>query len=241
MKGRVALRGWVLALAMSLGGPVFATGFGCPQPPALNAPPATARQLALVDRVNAAPERPVRRARDLNAWLKRLEGRYTYEGHVHPCDPGLADARQAVTGRAECVLDSRDSGEVPIRGVYCTVDARWPQVRGKDGAPLPGGESRLSPAVIIFDIAPDQPLIRSMQVDSKGITTHAEGQVTGDTLVTREPCDTVASCQKVTWITARADGKEISMLVDFEVDSVPVLRQAFLLRRVEKSQARPGR
>lgn len=241
MKRRVALREWVLALAMLLPGPVFATGFGCAPLPALDAPAPNTRQSRQMGEIIGMPGQPARQARNLGAWLKRLEGQYTYEGHIQPCNQARAADRRPVTGKADCILDVPEPVEAPARSVYCLVDVRWSPVRGKDGASMPGSESDLSSAVLIYAVSPELPQIQHLRIDNKGATTHAIGRLTGDTLVTREPCGVPGPCQRVTRITARPNGREISMLVDFEIESRPVLRQAFLLRRVSALPARKDR
>src|SRR5690606_34837667 len=98
--------------------------------------------------------------------------------------------------------------------------------------------SHLSPAITIYGVASDLPGIQSMQIDSKGIATHARGKLTGDTLTTTGSCGLTGSCKKVTRITARPDSQEIAMLIDVEIDARRVLRHAFLLHRVSNVQMR---
>lgn len=224
-----------------LPGPVLAAGFSCAQPDTADAPPFAGTQLAELDEVVVTPRQVVHRARDLGTWLKRLEGQYRYEGHVDLCGQGRAADQRPVVGEADCFSITRDPDNVPLRGLYCVIDVRWPQVRDENGAVVMGGESRLSPAVAIYGVAPDLPGIQVMQLDNKGIATHAKGQLTGNTLITRASCGTPDDCQRVTRITAHPDSEDISMLIDMEIGSRRVLRHAFLLHRISNIQMPPSK
>ena len=84
-----------------------------------------------LDEVFVTPRKSVRRTRDLNAWLKRLEGQYRYEGYVDLCGQGHAADRRPVTGEADCV----SLYETFVRsnvGLYCALNVRWPQVQGEN-------------------------------------------------------------------------------------------------------------
>lgn len=233
-----AFRSWVLALTLLLPGSAFATGFTCTQPATPDAPPPILGELAALDEVLIDGSQPTRRTRDLGAWLKRLEGQYNYEGHVDLCGNGHAADQRPVTGKADCAALYHYSDTEPPTSLYCVIDVRWPEERSENGVSMIGGASHLSPAVVVYGVVPDLPGIQFMQIDNKGVATHARGTLVGDTLTTKEPCGIRGLCQKVTQITARPDSKEIAMLIDVEIDSQRVLHHTFLLHRISNIQIR---
>ncbi len=233
-------RSCVLALSLLLPGPVFAAGLTCPQPVASNVP-GSEKQSALdeLDEVVVNGGKATDSTADLRAWLKRLVGQYTYEGHVDLCGKGNAVDQRPVTGKADCI----GFGAAP--NVQCAINVRWPEVRGDNGSPLMGGVSNLSPAMVVYGLE-GQWLSRNqthkwgvmfLQVDNKGVAERASGVLVGDTLTSRAPCVGMpGSCRKITRITAKPDSNDISMLVDFEIDHQQVLRHVFVLHRVSNIQ-----
>jgi hypothetical protein len=231
-----ALRGCVLAFALMLSGPVFAAGFTCTQP-------ADSGKRSTPDKreeVVVTGKEPTTSTRDLQAWLKLLVGKYTYEGYVDLCGKGYAEDQRPVTGKSDCIA----AGSTP--NVQCTVNVRWPAARGENGVPVLGGVSSLLPAFVIYALenryVPEMKINRLAlmftQVDNKGVAEWASGTLVGDTLTSREPCVGMqGACQKITRITARPDSNEISMLVDVTIDDQRVLRQAFLLHRESNLQS----
>lgn len=255
--GRSAFRSLVLALALMLSGPVLAAGFSCAQPDEAD----TARTQDELDEVVITGEQITTRTSDLQAWLRRLAGQYTYEGYVDLCGKGNAADQRPVTGMADCA----SSPSSPI--VHCTVHARWPEARGDNGIPVLGGVSNLMPALVSYSLEPRyipgselseaafQAAIRTgipagalptsrwglmfTQLDNRGIAEWGSGELVGDTFTSREPCvgiETADTCQKIVRITASPDSNEIAMLVDIRIHSRRVLRQAFLLRRESNRQ-----
>lgn len=233
---RTALRRLILTLALMLCGHALAAGFTCPPSAARDSRPAAKTDLAELDEVVVTPDKVTSRTADLSAWLRRLEGQYSYEGYVDLCGNGTAAEQRPVTGKADCVALLTDS----LVSVYCAVNVRWPTVHGENGAPVLGGESHLSPAVIVYGVVPDMPGIQFMQIDNKGIATHARGTLVGNTLTTTESCGLPGHCRKFTRITANPDSTDVAILVDVAVDSRRVLRHAFLLHRVSNMKLSLG-
>jgi hypothetical protein len=232
---RTAFRKWMLALVLILPGPALAADLACAQPNTLKTPAPAKGSLPELEVLVVTPGKPTSRTGDLGAWLKRLEGQFRYEGYVDLCGNGNATDQRPVSGKADCVSLYNGSDE-SRRSLYCVIDVRWPPVLDRNGAPVMGGESHLSPAVITYGVVPDLPGIQFMQMDSKGMATHARGSLTGDTLTTTGSCGVPGSCRKVTRITAQSDSQDVAMLIDFEVDSHRVLRHAFLLHRTSNIQ-----
>jgi hypothetical protein len=230
-----ALRGWLLALALLLPGPVLAAGFTCAPPPDSG----KKDSLDELEEVVITAEQVETDTKDLQAWLRLLVGKYTYEGYVDLCGAGNAQDLRLVTGNSDCIK----TGDTP--NVQCTVNVRWPTTRGENGAPVLGGSSTLLPAFVIYTLEnrhnPEKQLnqwgLMFTQVDNKGVAEWASGTLVGDTFTSKEPCvDILGNCQRVTRITAKPDSDEIAMLVDVRIDDRRVLRQTFLLHRESTGQ-----
>jgi hypothetical protein len=230
-----ALRRMILVLLLLVPIPVLAAGFAC-------APPAdTGKEGALdeLEEVVITAKEATTETKDLQAWLRLLVGKYTYEGYVDLCGKGDAKDQREVTGKSDCIA----SGSTP--NVHCTVNVRWQSTRGENGSPVLGGVSNLLPALVVYTLENRyMPEIRVnhwglmfTQVDNKGIAEWASGTLVGDTFTSRESCVGIpGACQKTTRITARPDSDEIFMVVDIHVDNQRVLRQGFQLHRESGTQ-----
>jgi len=166
------------------------------------------------------------------AWLRRLLGKYRYEGYVELGD-GSAKIRQPVTGAGDCVA----FGAAP--GVHCTIQVSWPEVRGPNGEAVPGGVSTLVPAMVQYGLDPDRLGVRYMQVDNRGMAERGNGYLWGDVLETKSPCVGIAgNCQRITHIEAHPpDGSLIEMQVDIEKDSIRLMRYRFEMHRTAAARA----
>jgi hypothetical protein len=230
-----ALRSVILGFVLLVPIPALAAGFAC-------APPANAGlkgTLDELDEVVVTAREATTETKDLQAWLKLLAGKFTYEGYVDLCGKGDAKDQRSVTGKSDCVA----SGSTP--NVHCTVNVRWPSTRGESGAPVLGGVSNLLPALVVYtlenryipEIRVNRWGLMFTQVDNKGIAEWGSGTLVGDTFTSREPCVGIpGACQKTTRITARPGSDEISMVVDVHIDNRRVLRQGFLLHRESGTQ-----
>jgi hypothetical protein len=182
--------------------------------------------------------------RQMQAWLARLVGQYSVEGYVDLCGQGKPKDERPATGTVDCIA----AGSPP--SVHCKVDVSWPPATSGNGAPLPGGVSNLAPAQFLFSLythehydfdgmIPGEPTggsdrrgLHFLQLDNRGIAEWASSELVGDTFLARENCvDIPGNCHKITRITARPAGDEISIRVDVEIDRKRVLRQVLLLHR----------
>lgn len=235
-----AFKGLLLTLAIVLSGPVLAAGFTCAQSPET----VERGTLDELDEVVVTAEEATTTTQDLQAWLKLLVGKFTYEGHVDLCGKGNAKDQRPVTGKSDCVA----SGSTP--NVHCTLNVRWPSTRAESGAPVLGGVANLQPAFVIYtlekrptrDIRGNLWGLMFTQVDNRGIAEWGSGMLVGDTFTSRESCvDMPGACQKITRITARPGSNEIVIRVDVTMSNERVLRQAFLLHReATANKARPS-
>jgi hypothetical protein len=243
--GRItaAFRCLALTLTLMLSGPLFAADFTC----APRAESVLAGEQDEAEEVSSSARETVSSPKLMQAWLRRLSGRYTYEGYVDLCGKGNPADRRPVKGRADCIAVSA------APDVHCAVNVTWPAARRADGAPVLGGVSNLAPAQYLFSIeypkfpTPPVPTLRipyvrgeganhwgivAVQVDNMGNGEWASGVLVGDTFLSTEPCvDIQGDCRKVTRITAKPGANEISMTVEVTIARQRVLRQAFLLHR----------
>lgn len=190
-----------------------------------------AEQPEELSEVIVSGEKPSRRLEDLLPWLRRLLGRYAFDGYVDLGGQGNPGDVLLVRGSGECV----GFGVAP--GVQCEIDVRWPKVTGPAGEDIIGGISHLSPAMILYGVEPDERGIRYLQVDNRGLAEGATGLVTGDTAAFRTPCvDMANDCHRVVRITAREDSEMVEMQVDTELNYQVAVRFRFQMRRLESVQ-----
>lgn len=228
---------WMLLLALLLPASVLAADFSCTPAPPSNIPsPGT--HLEKLEDVIVTGKKARSRVKDLNAWLKLLEGQYRYEGHVDLCGNGDSSDQRPITGKADCVGLSDDPSNTPPRSLYCVVDIRWSQTENDGDMPATELGSHLSPATIVYGVVPELPGIQFMQMDDRGMITHAKGRLIGDTLTTTEPCGQSDFCQKMTQITARSGARDVVVLIDFTINNQRVLHQEFVLHRVSNNPIR---
>jgi hypothetical protein len=219
-------------------GPVPIAGLTCAQPVDTGKKSKkSAKDAPIVDVIDGSLATTDIRA--LRTWLLLLEGQYRFKGHVDLCGQGHTADQRPVTGSADCILSG------PIPDVHCKVDAGWPETRADDGTPVLGGVSSLRHAQFVYSLENSGTRaiqvsgwgIQFVQVDNKGRIDWASGVLTGDTFTAGELCVGIpGNCQKITRITAKPDSNEIAMLIEIQIDHLPVMRQAFLLRRELKLQ-----
>lgn len=202
----VALRGLALTLTLMLSAPVLAAGFTCAQPDQ----PVSKATLDDLEEVVVTGKEATTRTKDLQAWLRLLVGQYTYEGHVDLCGNGNAEDQRPVTGNADC------TGSRSTPTVHCAVNVHWPETRGENGLPVPGGTPNLLPALVTYSLekryvqdsgggeaafraalrtgTPSSPGQTSYwglmftQLDNRGILEWGSGALIGDTFTASEPC-----------------------------------------------------
>lgn len=179
--------------------------------------------------------------KDLQAWLRRLVGRFNFKGHVDLCGSREASDLRPVTGSASCI----GAGSTP--SVFCSINVDWAETTTSGGESLPSAASRLRPALVVYTLEnryiPDKRIHRPglvfTQVDNQGVAEWASGILAGDTFISMEPCVEIpGACEKVTRITARPDSNEISMHLVIRVDGRSVQSHSLVLHR--EANARTG-
>lgn len=176
-----------------------------------------------------ASEASAQKITELEAWLKRLTGRFTYTGQVKyhagfgcvvnrsPCDlPSLSCDRAGcwVLRPASGTADCRAVGQGP--GVQCVVNVYWPLTKVlslpepspvKERVAIWPGRS-LTQAMAMYGFDPRTLEVRYMLVDGSSIAEAATGTLRGDTGVFNVACvdATIPLCTQTLQIHAPPGG-----------------------------------
>jgi len=169
---------------------------------------------------------------ELDAFLRRLTGRFHYDGIAE--DPGdycyvprksrngrqicVPAIREPATGKSDCV----GIGEGP--GTHCVVNVTWPdftdpmrRLPGPERSWIPPLPPALAPSLVLYGIEPRNPGLRFLQIDSKSIAEAALGSLKGDTATFRTDCaNEVSLCKRIIRIEAPPDGRLIRVWIDIE-------------------------
>jgi len=153
-----------------------------------------------------------------DVWLRRLAGRYRFEGLVHvmakgdcgplPPDPAKQDQMseappepycRSIKGTGDCVA----VGKGP--GVQCVLNVFWQDMyevlmqqseagaESVDASPtgvfeLPGGVAYLDPSMALFGLDPGNSAISYLVVDNKGMPEGGPGHVSGNRATFKTTC-----------------------------------------------------
>lgn len=180
-----------------------------------------------------------RKTAEIDAWLRRLVGRFRYEGFYAVVVPSPAPPPPIpVKGMADCI----GIGGGP--GLQCVVNALWDDERwgGKRFAKWGGGwVTSDSPALLLYGIDPLASKVSYLQVDHRGIAQDGSGLLNGDTLSYRErwvnPPEPVPIKERIVRIHAPARGDVIHISVELVVGYEPVFRIDLDLHRVPQRPA----
>jgi hypothetical protein len=174
---------------------------------------AHAQPRPVVTSLSASDASPVTDPAAIAAWLRRLVGRYRFEGMVqvdyteqgtdpeYGCvDPETGNPRpfcKSIQGKGDCVA----VGTGP--GVQCVLAVEWQDiyevlypedlVPGEPAPPvgafnLPGGVSYLDPAMALFGLDPGKSGINYLLVDNKGLPEGGLGFLAGDRATFKASC-----------------------------------------------------
>lgn len=148
---------------------------------------------------------------DMDEWLRRLVGRYRFEGMVevvyayedyfeHRCGPLPPDPAEQqsqepefppvpycsnISGMGDCVA----IGSGP--GVQCVLSVTWNDMYEMDEEgvfQLPGGVSNLSPSMLLLGVDRTNASLNYLLVDQKGLPEGGLGQVLGNRATFRTEC-----------------------------------------------------
>jgi hypothetical protein len=151
------------------------------------------------------------KAADIDAWLRKLEGKFRIEGTFYREGDEVNVAR--ASGLEDCVTIG------PGAGMHCVINVVWDEDYGADGQGGQTGVSSLAPAMIQYGYDPVTSRVRYLQVDNQSLAEPNESLLRGNTIATRTHCaNTPASqvCERVTRIYIPPDRSYITMTIDME-------------------------
>jgi hypothetical protein len=195
---------------------------------------------------------------EMEVWLKRLVGRYEFDGLVHviaqgdcgtlPPDPAESEnpppvpppACEPVKGRGDCV----GIGSGP--GVQCIFNIQWRDIYAMDfeegsASAAPGAAAYLDPSMALFGMDPVRAAISYMLVDKKGLPEGGTGVNTGKRAVFKTPCvnvEVLTACHRTLSIEADADANLLYMRVDIrnDISGDPITSITMSMRRVRSPE-----
>lgn len=141
--------------------------------------------------VEGRTEAHAKKQRELDAWLRRLVGRFRVTGSA------------SVEGLADCVA----IGTGP--GVHCVVSY------GSSGTPV-----RDAPTVTLYGMDPDRQAIRYLEVNGRSLAKEGLGRLSGSTLSFRMEClarvpieraTTLLQCERELQVYAAPNGRHVQI------------------------------
>ncbi len=171
---------------------------------------------------------------EMDVWLKRLVGRFSFEGVVQvPANgdcgaPGasiLTMPCQTIKGTGDCV------GVGTGAGVQCIFKISWLEIwtvvtseNGDAGSYtsglVPGALPYLDPSMAMFGLHPLYPAINHLIVDNKGLAEGGLGASAGNRAIFRTSCvnepGILGGCERIFRIEAKADSSLLYMWIDVE-------------------------
>ncbi|MDQ2639662.1 MAG: hypothetical protein M3Y79_03645 [Pseudomonadota bacterium] len=150
-------------------------------------------------------------------------------------------------------------------GIHCILNIGWQDQFEVNMDPdagtigvwnLPGGVSYLNPSMLLVGLEPARQGLQLLLVDNKGLPEGASASVAGDRATMRVPCVNApalflamnpeksyerrspATCERITRIDARRDGKVVLVAIDIEINTQLVTQLQMTLRREKKKDRR---
>lgn len=207
---------------------------------------------------------PAAGATDPAVWLKRLSGRFRFDGSiVHreiidfeqlndapPADAEEGEVRgaylylpewaQPIEGKGDCIKFSEGAG------LQCLLNIAWPEQWRYTGKAQLGGVSDMTPANILLGLAPAVAPdgVRFLLIDKRGLAHPGSLVVAGDSATAKVACvdmPGVQRCDQLLRVTARPDGAvhaELSVTVRFQRSK---LERKRFLEQVPTRSGAPGK
>jgi hypothetical protein len=191
---------------------------------------------------------PVTEPAQVEEWLRRLMGRFRYDGMVQMGDcaplppagggppPPPSDLCQGITGKSDCVT----IGTGP--GLQCVLNVTWRDIYQFDfenGAAREIMVSYLDPAMELYGLEPGTLTMSRLLVNNKGLAENGRGSIKGYTAKFKSPCvNTVVSehaeeCYRIVRIEAKPDARLLYMWLGIQIEPNPENTYAVMtLRRV---------
>jgi len=159
----------------------------------------------------------VQTVKDMETWLRRLTGRFHYQGIEEIPPPYCTRSSRGLACTTPKPRDAEGTWDcVNIgngAGVHCIIGST--ALRRNVMRP-----NMDSPVMLLFGINPDKPEIRYMRLDEDGIASESTGYLKDDKATFRTPCVNPATtgCTRVLTIEA-TPGKPVRMTIDVEMAS----------------------
>jgi hypothetical protein len=191
---------------------------------------------------------PVTEPAQVEAWLRRLVGRFKYDGMIQMGDcaplppagggppPPPSDLCQGITGKSDCITIG------PGPGVQCVLNVTWRDIYQFD---FENGEAReimasyLDPAMELYGLEPSTLTMSRLLVNNKGLAENGRGSIKGYTAKFKSPCvNTVVSrnaeeCYRIVRIEAKPDATLLYMWFGLQLEPAAENTYAVMtLRRV---------
>jgi hypothetical protein len=198
--------------------------------------------------INLKAIEPVTEPAQVEEWLRRLVGRFKYDGMVQMGDcapippagggppPPPSDLCQGITGKSDCIT----IGTGP--GLQCVLNVTWRDIYQMD---FENGEAReimvsyLDPAMELYGLEPGSLTMSRLLVNNKGLAENGRGTITGYTAKFKSPCvNTVVSrnaeeCHRIVRIEAKPDARLLFVWLGIQLEPAPENTYAVMtLRRV---------
>lgn len=183
---------------------------------------------------------------DMDVWLRRLVGRYRFDGMLHAvalgecaqpaADSNLEDLHEPycrpIKGSGDCVA----VGVGP--GVQCVLSVMWvdmyrivsPTENAGGGIfSIPGGVSYLDPSMALFGLDPGKSALQYLLVDHKGMPEGDSGFIKGNRATFKTQCVNAPAlfnemdisgspiCERIIRIDARPDAKVLHWSMDIVI------------------------
>jgi hypothetical protein len=202
--------------------------------------------------INLINLQPVTEPAQVEEWLRRLVGRFKYDGMVQLGDcapvppvaggppPPPSHLCQGISGKSDCVA----IGTGP--GVQCVLNVTWRdiyQVDYENGGVNEMLVSFLDPAMELYGVEPATLTVRRFLVNNKGLAASGRGSIKGNTATFRSPCvNTVVSrfaetCYSIVRIEAKTDARLLYVWLGTQLEPEPEYTYAVMsLRRVKPEE-----
>jgi hypothetical protein len=181
---------------------------------------------------------PVTDTAGMSDWLKRLVGRYKFDGMIQLGGTSICPpACEPIKGLGDCVA----IGNGP--GVQCIFNAIWQDLvqvdfeAGTAEGP-PGAVAYLDPAMLLFGLDPGASSVRNLLVNDKGLPEGGPGGIVNATVKFKAQCvNEEVGCERIMRIEAKPDANLVYMWID-AVDATtgdPITQIILSLRRVPQA------
>lgn len=198
--------------------------------------------------INLQTMEPVTEPAQVAAWLKRLTGRFRYDGMIQMSEacaeapaeggppPPPSDMCQGIKGKSDCVAVGTGAG------VQCILNVTWQDIFAVDfenGTVREVMVSYLDPAMELYGLEPGNLATSRLIVNNKGIAEGGPGYIKGNTASFSSPCANSDSlnCYRIVRIEAKPDARLLYVWFSRKFEPEPETTYAVMtLRRVTEEE-----